>query len=58
VQRFTVETQLLDRLLHHNLSTRQVEAQHKNVVQVLWLPVQVLVQSVLLQRAVAPPTTS
>jgi hypothetical protein len=56
VQRFAVESQLLDRLFHHNLSTQQVEVQHKNVVQVLWLVVQVLVQSELV--VVTPPTTS
>src|SRR6478672_697505 len=40
-QRFTVESQLFDRLLHYKLLPQQAEAQHKNVVQVLWLVVQV-----------------
>jgi hypothetical protein len=37
---------------------QQGEVQHKYVVQVLWLVVQVLVQSMELQRAVAPPATA
>jgi hypothetical protein len=39
------------------ISTQYVGLQHKNVVQVLWLVVQVLVQSEEVQVAVAPPAT-
>jgi hypothetical protein len=38
---------------HDSRSTQQVETQHKDVLQVLWLPPQVAVQ-----MTVAPPATS